>query len=143
MYQAPDPTIILRPEPNSIYPDYLCFPLSLLKHMSREAAILLAFINRELHIRTNKAQQEDYYKGRDEFPEYSDPRIDLRTGWMPMSVKDILDAIGMSSESQTKYIKELCQLGLLEVKRKGLPAKRWLRLIASTEEVFGADPIEE
>lgn len=131
-----------RPEPNGVYPEYLCFPMYLLKHLSLEACTLLAYINRELNVRVDEHESYLMNLEDEEDPEPPVPRFN-DDGWMPISVKEVLRDVGMSAEMQSKYMKELAKWRLIEISRRGIPAKRWIRLACIPEEVFRPDDTED
>jgi len=57
--------------------------------------------------------------------------INNRGGWFYCTVDDMEFYAGIASDTQLRTITRLRERGLLEVEKRGIPAKRWLRIITA------------
>ena len=58
----------------------------------------------------------------------------LEDGFFYSTVENIEENTTLSDYQQRKYLNKLCDLGIIEIKIKGMPAKRFIRI--REEEVF-------
>jgi hypothetical protein len=56
-------------------------------------------------------------------------RIKEKSDFIPITTEQIMENTNLSSKQQRKAIEKLKQFGLIEVKLKGLPAKRHFKII--------------
>lgn len=82
------------------------FPFSLLKIMSRDEALVLAFLaNHSFKVKCHE-----------------------RKGWFFCKMKEICEKLGMSEWTQTRVIAMLRQNGFITVNKYGMPARRWIHI---------------
>ncbi len=101
-------------------------PMDLLM-MPEGAALLLAYIREERHEIENWA--EVLYEEAKATEKDKALYDEVLAGWMPISIEQITTNIGMSSPRQWKYLNLLKRKKLIKTKLKGLPARRWVKLI--------------
>lgn len=57
-------------------------------------------------------------------------------GWFPCTVDKVQTETKLSADQQTLALKKLVEVGLIETKRKGLPARRYIRIAPTVAQMF-------
>ena len=68
---------------------------------------------------------------------FRDKEMLTEDGWFFNTIEDLEDVLNMSVFVQRNIINKLVKLGLLEIKHKGIPCKRYFKLNANQTEIFG------
>ena len=102
-----------------------------LQHMPDATAILIGYIRERFRI---------VYTGLAEGDIPDNETIEeAQQGWVCITGKQLERDINMFAWKYTKHLKMLVMAEYIKIKRKGLPAKRWIYLINSPYNVYNGN----
>ncbi len=98
------------------------------KEMSSDEAVLLSYLNSDAldYLDEMKESIEDEKHLR--VSEHVQLDIDrMEQGWIPVSIAHLQELLGLTPNIQQRCIRNLKKMGRLEVKRAGMPCRRWMK----------------
>ncbi len=91
------------------------------------AVILLAYIKKEIDEAVLHANLAPDQKIENDF--YRMLHEEALEGWIHLSMDEVSELLSISGPRQARFLTLLEKKKIVKIKRKGLPARRWVKLI--------------